>query len=252
MSKRKKFVIVITSVLLVIVLAVLAVIVWPYVQGWNNSSEVFQYVEMPEDEETLEQESSSKEAPVEFPVIDWDGLLATNSDIIAWVYVPGTRVNYAIVQASKDNPQYYLSHDLQGNYNVYGVPYLDWEMKTLGSFNARFCLVYGHHMINGTMFSDMAKMSSEQYALEHQQILLMTPEENMVLTVQAVNIVNANKEDIQVIFPTVENLREYMTEKISQSELVLNAQALQETDRVYCFVTCSYNTTNERTLVYED
>jgi sortase B len=72
----------------------------------------------------------------------------------------------------------------------------------------------------------------------------------MVLTVQAVNIVNANKEDIQVIFPTVENLREYMTEKISQSELVLNAQALQETDRVYCFVTCSYNTTNERTLVY--
>jgi sortase B len=249
MTKRK-FIIGTSSLLLVVAICVSLYVAWPYIKGWSSTDDVFQYINYSSTDSDETTQEAENLAHTTFPSVDWEGLKSVNPDVIGWINVPGTRVDYAICQAPKEDPQKYLHTDLQGNYNVYGVPYLDWEMKTLGSFDARSCLIYGHHMINGTMFSDMAKMAKEEYAREHQQILLMRPEGNRELKVVAVNVVNANKEKVYPTFATEEMLQEYMQEKLGECEVILDAELATSASRIYSFVTCSYGQKNERTIVY--
>ena len=59
------------------------------------------------------------------PTVDWEFWLSVNPDIVAWVSVPGTDIDYPVVQASADDPTFYLDHDVYRCWNPYGCPYLD-------------------------------------------------------------------------------------------------------------------------------
>ena len=48
---------------------------------------------------------------------------AQNSDLVGWVSISGTRIDYPIMQ-TKDNPNFYLKHAFDKSYSSYGVPYL--------------------------------------------------------------------------------------------------------------------------------
>ena len=182
-------------------------------------------------------------------LIDWEGLSQLNPDVIGWVSVPGTRVDYAIVQANPNDPQHYLTYDIRHRKTPYGCPYLDADAAAEGGLDALFPIIYGHHLINGKMFSDFAKFSDADYAREHARILIETPKELIELSVIAVNVVNADEELIQTRFANAEELNAYLRERIAESEVVIE-EAPATYDQVFCFVTCSYGSDNERTLIY--
>ena len=96
--------------------------------------------------------------------IDWDSL---PQEVIAWVEVPGTNIDEPIVQATPDVPNAYLHKDALGQ-GAYGTPYIDCEC----SVDSRFVMVYGHHMSDGSVFADFARFSNEDYAREHNRIIL--------------------------------------------------------------------------------
>ena len=54
--------------------------------------------------------------------IDWDALPAS---VVAWVRVPGTTVDYPIVQGRTESPDFYLTHDAGGERSAWGAPYID-------------------------------------------------------------------------------------------------------------------------------
>ena len=54
-----------------------------------------------------------------FPVVDWEYWLSVNPDIVAWVSVPGTGIDYPVVQASAVDPTFYLDHDVYRGWNPY-------------------------------------------------------------------------------------------------------------------------------------
>lgn len=98
-----------------------------------------------------------EEAPVKG--IDWDKLHETNSDIYAWINVPGTSVDYPILQHPSDNG-YYLMHNLDGSYGYPGVIYTeDYNSKDFTDPNT---VLYGHNMDNTTMFSTLHKFSDPE------------------------------------------------------------------------------------------
>lgn len=77
-------------------------------------------------------------------------LAEKNSDMVGWVEIEGTKVNYPVM-SNKDDPEYYLHRDFEKNNSKYGVPFL-------GVFCDPFKLtdnviVYGHHMKDGSMFT---------------------------------------------------------------------------------------------------
>ena len=68
----------------------------------------------PEPEEEKEPEPETTETPAKEPVeipIDFPSLQAQNPDVYAWIQVPGTEVDYPILQSPDDNG-YYLDHDI--------------------------------------------------------------------------------------------------------------------------------------------
>lgn len=220
------------------------------------------------------------ESDDEFVDVDWDYWKSVNPDIIAWVNVEGTAINYPIMRAPRDDPHYYLHHDIYHSYSVYGVPYVDTDADSSAVsaqqneqvFNA---IVYGHHMDDGSMFSDFASYSDEAYVQDHAIVCLQTPAGKQRLRVAFVKIINGDTTAKEARFPDEEAFWEWYQQQRSDACVVLDTDSdihddpcdtaeptsdqddeLSPSDTTVLpeyavtFCTCSYHEfQNERTLV---
>ena len=89
-----------------------------------------------------------------------------NSDFVGWLSIPGTNIDYPVMQTVNE-PNFYLKRGFDKQYSDYGVPYVQ-ENCALGISDN--CVLYGHHMKNGAMFSDLCKYASEDFYREHKTI----------------------------------------------------------------------------------
>lgn len=188
--------------------------------------------------------------PDGFPVVDWDYWKSINPDVIGWVTVPGTKIDYPILQAHSNSPEYYLHHDIYGNWSVYGVPYLDAENEEDGLLGSANAVVFGHHMNDGSMFAAFADYSTDKaYAKEHAKILVQTPETKAVYHARFAQIINGLKNLKRTEFGSAKDYRDWYDSAREDASVVLDEKSEPTTVITWC--TCSYNYFgNERTLVY--
>lgn len=118
--------------------------------------------EEPESEETVEPEITAFEKYAE--------VFAQNDDLIGWISIPGTQIDYPVMQ-TKDNPDFYLKHAFDKSYSNYGVPY---AVENCDADISDNMVIYGHHMNNGSMFSDLCKYEDEDFYREHKTITFDT------------------------------------------------------------------------------
>lgn len=183
-----------------------------------------------------------------FPEVDWAYWQAINPDVIGWVTVPDTGVDYPIVQAPADDPEYYLHHDVYKNWSIYGVPYLDAACKDIGLLSSRNAVVFGHHMNDGSMFAAFADYSDPAFASDHAVILVQTPDAKQVYSTRLVEIVNGAELAKRTDFKDEADYRAWYDEQVSDAVVALDAEIKPQTVMTFC--TCSYNySSNERTLV---
>lgn len=133
--------------------------------------------------------------------IDWDALPAS---VVAWVRVPGTTVDYPIVQGWPESPDFYLTHDAGGERSAWGAPYIDAGCPQ--GAESPLVIVYGHHMSDGTMFAPFAQYSSRDFAEGHRTIRVYTREKEIKLEVFAVDVVDASSEGKRTDFADVAEL----------------------------------------------
>lgn len=89
-----------------------------------------------------------------------------NSDFIGWISIDGTNLDFPVMYAP-DNKDFYLRHDFNKAYSVYGVPYLD-EQTTLGvNAESDNLIIYGHNMKTGTIFGCLTEYRKADYYQEH-------------------------------------------------------------------------------------
>ena len=93
-------------------------------------------------------------------------LYLENADMIGWIQIEGTSIDYPVMQ-TVDEPNFYLKRGVDKQYSDYGVPYVQENCDLALSDN---CVIYGHHMNNGTMFADLCKYESEDFYQEHKTI----------------------------------------------------------------------------------
>lgn len=132
------------------------------------------YLEEPEPEEIPAEEAVDE--PVEEPliycdaVIDFVGLREENADIYAWLQVPGTRIDYPVLQCEEDN--YYLSHNVDGSQGYPGSIYTN--QCNAKDFSDSITVMYGHNMKNGTMFAGLHNFEDEDFFAQNEEILVYT------------------------------------------------------------------------------
>lgn len=86
-----------------------------------------------------------------------------NPDIVGWITVPGTRIDYPVMQ-TPDEPEYYLRRNFNKEDSVAGTPFMDAASKIGKSKNY---LIYGHNIKAGTMFHQLLKFEEEDFWKEH-------------------------------------------------------------------------------------
>lgn len=97
-------------------------------------------------------------------------LNSENENIIAFIKIDDTRVNYPIVQA-QDN-SYYVNHNVSGKRRFAGSIFLDCRNKS--DFSDRISIIYGHNMRSGSMFGALEKYLDEDFAKSHDKIKITT------------------------------------------------------------------------------
>lgn len=120
-------------------------------------------------------------------VVDWDALREINPDVVAWVYVPGTVINYPVAHKQGDS-EYYLHHNFSLGEGKFGAEFgsIMLSGQNNGDFSDEVNVLYGHHMRNGSMFAPFAEFRESDVFNKHRTIFLLTPAGNYRLQTFAV------------------------------------------------------------------
>ena len=94
-----------------------------------------------------------------------------NPDVYAWVSVDGTRIDYPIAQHLTDD-SYYLSHDLDGAETYYGAIFT--ELVNTKTFEDPVTILYGHAMVDDSMFGSLDYFADRQFFKDHTVITIDT------------------------------------------------------------------------------
>ena len=183
----------------------------------------------------LQEELDRLNGPVGIDLAWWQ---AHYNDIIGYVYSPGTPISYPI--AYDGNNEYYLHHDLYGNYSEYGTIFLDARVPS--DFSGQNNVLYGHHMADGTMFASISGYKQQWYYDAHPFFYLYTNEGTYRVDLFAGLIVPGEHVVFNTSFSDAE-----LSSFISQS--TFNAGRGIPTGRIVGMCTCSYEADNYRFVV---
>ena len=147
-----------------------------YSESAGAYEDIASHVELPEqteapEDDNVETEPAGEDTFVVLPTVDFDALRETGPDIIGWLTLPDTAINYPVTQT--DDNEYYLHHLYDGTYNKTGCLFADYENKE--DFSDRNTIIYGHNMRDGSMFATLNEYDEQSYFDGHPQMYLVTP-----------------------------------------------------------------------------
>ena len=105
--------------------------------------------------------------------IDFAELTALNEEIYAWIEIPGTVINYAVVQSRTDD-LFYNNHGVDKAYYTGGSIYSQRYNST--DFQDSVTVLYGHNRQSQTMFAQLNNFADAEYFAANKDIYIYTPE----------------------------------------------------------------------------
>lgn len=104
--------------------------------------------------------------------IDFAALRSQNADVVAWIEIPGTNIDYAVVHTG-DN-EYYLNNNAAREPDDAGAIYIDFFNR--GDFSDANTVIYGHNKFNGTMFTQLHEYESATFFEQNDVIKIHLPD----------------------------------------------------------------------------
>jgi len=197
-------------------------------------------------EETVPEAKPLDKAAQYLAHLDIQPLQQINSDVIGWIYIPDTVVNYPLLYAG--NNATYLSTAWNGTENRAGSIFL--EAKNQLDFADFNTIIYGHHMRNGSMFADIINYRDQAFRDEHPYIYITSGS-----TIRKYEVFSAYEAGV-----TTDTYRLYFkddTQKQSAishyqaSSVLAQAQSPTVDDYILTLSTCTGNGTYETRWVVQ-
>lgn len=218
---------------LVIILILISLIVF-FSCSYLLLKDFFELKENNEATENLIEDSIQIDKETQETTIDWNYLKSVNDDIIGWIEIESTNINYPIL---KDKNLYYLKHSFDRKYNNNGSifttnksPFIDDET-----------IIYGHNMKNESMFSNLGKYLNKDFLDSHSKIKIYTPECNYKGTIFSVYSIGIETESNNIKSLSFNERINYY-QKASKYNMKNN----DEICKIVKLSTCSY--INSRTI----
>ena len=183
------------------------------------------------------------------PVVDWDALLAVNGDVVGWICVPGTVINYPVYQGD-DNTEY-LNTSALGQYSIGGQIFLDYQNVAPGMLDAQ-TIIYGHHLKNGTMFKAIADMANQGFFDGIHTVWYVTPNATYELAPLFLYYTNGSDTTVRVMnFDDAESFHNYLSQKLSVAQTARPgaSEIIGGIDHAMLLITCNYEVEDGRTVL---
>lgn len=160
--------------------------------------------------------------------IDWTYLKSVNEDIVAWIEIEGTNINYPIL---KDKDVYYLNHSFDKKYNGNGSIFTTNTMP----FDDLETILYGHNTKLGNMFSNLSNYWNRDFLDAHKKFKIYTPYSNYEATIFSVYSIGVETESNSIKLLNFNERINYY-KKASKYHIENNV----EINKIVKLSTCSY------------
>ena len=172
--------------------------------------------------------------------VDFSVLKQENEDIVGWLYLEDSPINYPVVQ-SNDN-DYYLRRLVNGEYNIAGSLFMDYRNDS--NLEDNNTIIYGHNMKNNTMFGSLQEYKNQDYYDNHRVMYYFTPEKNYIIELFTGYTISVDSDiyDLSVIDSSK------LEELISKSDFESNTKVTEE-DKIITLSTCAYEYDGARYVV---
>lgn len=117
------------------------------------------------------------------PRHDLAALAAENPDCVGWLTIPDTGIDYPVMHTPGD-PEHYLRRDFFGASASGGTPFLDG--RNAAQVEGQNLILYGHNMMDGSMFKPLISYLEPGFRETHQEIYLELSEKQYRYEVLAV------------------------------------------------------------------
>ena len=187
-------------------------------------------------------------------IVDFDELIKLNSDIVGWITIPNTVIDYPVLLNESD-PSYYLTHDVNKNKAGAGAIFVDSKCTISADGNSKALILYGHHRRDGTMFAKLLNYSNIDFYKQNPVIRFDTKYEKSKWVVFAIIKTNTLKsQGTPFVYPVsswssdVEFL-DYI-EEVERRSLINTPIEVEASDEIMMMSTCSYEYEGFRTVVF--
>lgn len=257
MSKTKKIIYIIVIMLLITTIAISSYFILKQVLQEQKQDKDFEQLEeiinIPNEEDTTDNnhtEEKNNNNTSKSTKIDLQKLKNINSDIVGWIKIDGTNINYPIMQ----NGDYYLRRNFYKQYSTYGTPFLASYCELNKSDNS---IVYGHHMNNHKMFADLEYYKNKGFYNNYKYIKLYTLEDDKTIenTYEVIfvfkTVAYSNKGFNYSSFYNANTRLEYcdFISKCKELELYNTNKTAVYGDKLLTLSTCEYSQKNGRMVV---
>lgn len=189
---------------------------------------------------------------------DWTELKGINEEIVAWIDIPNTDINYPVMKHEGDGAgyQYYLHRNFDDTYLYAGSIFIDYRSKQ--GTESRNILTHGHNMNNGTMYADLldyGKYTGNLEAYKNAPTLFFnTPEgveQWIIFSVYKTSTLEIHGEFFNYLLGTFSSDAQYMNYiyNLKERSLFDVPVPINEDDQIITLSTCSYEYTDFRTVV---
>lgn len=184
-------------------------------------------------------------------LLEYEQLYQLNSDMVGWVSIEDTRIDYPVMQLKEDG-EFYIDHNFRKEKSKSGVVFVD-ERINIGSGDV--IIMYGHNMRSGTMFADLLEYADEEFYESHPVIQFDTLYEKGMYEVVAVFYTEAYPDEDTTHFnfyhyTDLSNETIFNQYKKNVEELSLfPCKEFTQSDELITLVTCSYHSGDGRFVV---
>jgi len=211
-----------------LVVSIIYIIKW-YIDSKQNKmlEEKVSEVIVIETEESLDEEYK----------IDFEKLKEINNQIVAYLQVNGTKIEYAVVQAKDNN--YYLKRNLEKKYNVGGWIFADYKNKLDGT--DKNIVVYGHNMKDNSMFGSLKNILNEEWYNNEENYVIDFITENEEQKYQVFSIYKIENEDYYIDTEFKDNEFESFIKTLKDRSIKNFEVEISSEDSILTLSTCANN-----------
>lgn len=174
------------------ILLVVCLAVFLYSAG-NLANIGYKYHKVNSDNKKLQEEvvtEVKQDSPLDRKV-DFNRLKSINEDIIGWIYIPNTNIDYALLKGKTNDT--YIHTNYEKKYSFAGSIFLDEDNNAL--LTDSNTIIYGHNMKNGSMFANIKKFADHDYFVNHPEVYIYLPDGSInVYSVYSTKIIEATSD----------------------------------------------------------